>query len=218
MEAIGPRLCMMMSAARASRAAIARPTSARQDTSLTRCAPAARASRATRGEVVSMETRAPRDAASSAAHRTGPRTRASCSSSDTAADPGRVDSPPMSMISAPSSSSAAMRPGNTAGAAKTPPSLKESGVTLSTPIKRGRRSLRARSRRRESSLTLQRYQAGREPASPGLAADHARFAWRAVGPCADRAPVASVGALPGCRAASSCCEHGSERGSQPGSS
>src|SRR5262249_34891020 len=61
-------------------------------------------------------------------------TRASSSSTETSSAPGRVDSPPTSRISAPCSASC--KPWAIAASAsrKRPPSEKESGVTLTTPI------------------------------------------------------------------------------------
>src|SRR5829696_771756 len=71
--------------------------------------------------------------------RTTGRTRRTSSSSLTGSEPGRVDSPPTSTIRAPSSSivsactTAASTPKNS------PPSEKESGVTLRMPIRIGSR-------------------------------------------------------------------------------
>ena len=96
-------------------------------------APAASARRATLALAVSTET-------STSLSRLIPsitgRMRRSSSSSPTSWAPGRLLSPPMSMMSAPSV--AILRPALTAASAsgKRPPSEKESGVTLSTPITR----------------------------------------------------------------------------------
>ena len=54
-------------------------------------------------------------------------------------DPGRVDSPPMSIISAPSSKIAHARSTARSGSLKRPPSENESGVTLSIPMTTGGR-------------------------------------------------------------------------------
>ena len=86
---------------------------------------------------VSTDTTAP---SATSARTTGTIRRAS-SSLDTGRCPGRVDSPPTSMMSAPSSS--ILRAWATAASASrfSPPSEKESGVTLSTPMTRGRARL-----------------------------------------------------------------------------
>jgi hypothetical protein len=73
-------------------------------------------------------------------------TRRSSSSAAIASAPGRVDSPPMSMMSAPSA--AILRPCSIAlfGSKKFPPSENESGVTFNTPMTKPRReTLKARS-------------------------------------------------------------------------
>ena len=92
-------------------------------------APASTAASATSSFIVSIETRA--DVASPA---TTGITRASSASTATGSAPGRVDSPPTSRIAAPSAAS--RRPWATACAASSncPPSEKESGVTLITPM------------------------------------------------------------------------------------
>ena len=71
------------------------------------------------------------------ASRTTGNTRASSASSGTAGLPGRVDSPPMSRMSAPSSSSCSQWRSAAAVEAWAPPSEKESGVTFTMPITRG---------------------------------------------------------------------------------
>src|SRR4051812_21934915 len=100
-------------------------------TSLTKLAPAASAAAATSAFEVSIDSCAPVAASPSI---TG-RTRRSSSSAGTGSAPGRVDSPPMSRISAPSA--ARRSPWATASPAsrKRPPSENESGVTLTTPIR-----------------------------------------------------------------------------------
>ena len=103
-------------------------------TSLTMEAPTRTAALATSTWRVSIDTTAP---ALASACTTGSTRRASVSGS-TGVKPGRVDSPPTSMISAPSSS--ILRPCAIAASVSrcSPPSLKESGVTLRTPMMRGR--------------------------------------------------------------------------------
>ena len=106
-------------------------------TSLTMEAPTRTAAFATSTWRVSMETMAPFLASA----RTTGRTRRASSSGFTGVKPGRVDSPPTSMMSAPASSIS--RPWAMAVSASkcSPPSLKESGVTLRTPMMRGRSNL-----------------------------------------------------------------------------
>ena len=105
-------------------------------TSFTIDAPSFTARRATSGWRVSTETTAP---ASASARMTG-MTRLASSSGETGRKPGRVDSPPTSMMSAPSSRSFKPHSIAASGLAWVPPSEKESGVTLSTPMMRGRAS------------------------------------------------------------------------------
>ncbi len=114
-------------------------------TSLMSPAPAAAAARITSGLLVSTEMTtalAPRSRSITGS------TRRSSSSALTASAPGRVDSPPTSMMAAPSA--AMRRPCATAASAeqKRPPSENESGVTLSTPMTSGVR--------RSSVLSAQR--------------------------------------------------------------
>jgi len=95
-------------------------------------APASRAASATSDFEVSTEMGISVPAASDLI--TGTTLRIS-SSGETDTEPGRVDSPPTSMKSAPSPTSS--RPRRTAASCVSynPPSEKESGVTLSTPIR-----------------------------------------------------------------------------------
>src|ERR1700674_2130837 len=65
--------------------------------------------------------------------KTGIRRRSS-SASEVRSEPGRVDSAPMSRMSAPSSSSSMARAKARSGSRYFPPSENESGVTLSTPM------------------------------------------------------------------------------------
>ena len=67
-------------------------------------------------------------------------TRRSSSASLGAWEPGRVDSPPTSTMSAPAAAMARPCAIASSSAAKSPPSEKLSGVTLRTPIRRGRSS------------------------------------------------------------------------------
>ncbi len=64
-------------------------------------------------------------------------TRRSSSCALTGTDPGRVDSPPTSMSAAPSAAIAMPCATAASTVAKRPPSEKESGVTLSTPMTTG---------------------------------------------------------------------------------
>src|SRR6478735_11541444 len=102
-------------------------------TSLTREAPASSAAAATSARIVSTDTGASAPRAST----TG-MTRRSSSAVLGRSAPGRVDSPPTSSRSAPWATSS--RPCATAasGVNHAPPSLNESGVTLTTPMTNGR--------------------------------------------------------------------------------
>ena len=152
-----PRMCMRTMPAprpattasmRASRAAV---------TSLTRDAPAASAAAATSGLEVSTETiTAGRRRASAATTGT---TRSISSATGTVAAPGRVDSPPTSMTSAPASDMARACATAASGAANRPPSENESGVTLTTPITAGRPRRHSSASLRSS--TCQLYRSGR---------------------------------------------------------
>ena len=103
-------------------------------TSLMICAPSSVHRCATVGWRVSIETSAP----SFTSQRTTGSRRWYSSSGSTGVKPGRVDSPPTSMRPAPSVSICAAVAMAALGALWAPPSEKESGVTLSTPITRGR--------------------------------------------------------------------------------
>ena len=125
-----PCMCMATHPAPARRATSDNADEA--EMSLTREAPAARAATATCGLTVSTESRTWPASAST----TGT-TRANSSSNDTGSAPGRDDSPPTSTMSAPSAT--ICMPWATAASVVPwmPPSKKESGVTLSTPIMSG---------------------------------------------------------------------------------
>ena len=106
----------------------------RAATSFQSVAPAATAARATAGFMVSM------DRAMSLSRRIAVirgMTRASSSACDTGVAPGRVLSPPMSRISAPSAISRRAWARAESAARNRPPSEKLSGVTLTTPMTRG---------------------------------------------------------------------------------
>src|SRR5690606_10828405 len=102
------------------------------ETSLTMRAPAAMLAAATEARMVSTLS----TTSSAARASTTGITRRSSSSSGTRGAPGRVDSPPMSMIAAPSATR--RRPWAIASGALScfPPSEKESGVTFRTPMTR----------------------------------------------------------------------------------
>ena len=100
------------------------------DTSLMICAPCSSAADATEARVVSMDSMAPSGTNAS----TAPSTRDFSSSSLTRLAPGRVDSAPMSMMSAPSFIIASPCALAFAGSSHKPPSENESSVMLSTPI------------------------------------------------------------------------------------
>src|SRR4051812_36293934 len=110
-------------------------------TSLTISAPASSAVSATATFDVSIEIGFPSDPRPAS---TGA-TRASSSSAVTARAPGRVDSPPTSSRSVPSSISCRACAIARSGSRNKPPSENESGVTLTMPISRAtRRSIAAR--------------------------------------------------------------------------
>src|SRR5262245_50663919 len=126
------------------------PGACRASMSLIIDAPALRAACITSGRLVSTETGLPRPFTTSS---TGRILSISCWT-DTGRAPGREDSPPTSMMSAPSSMS--WREWETASFASKnfPPSEKESGVTFTTPITRGRSS--ASSKAPQTSLAGRR--------------------------------------------------------------
>ena len=103
-------------------------------TSLMIVAPAASARRATSAFIVSTEMGTPTLPASASI--TGS-TRRSSSSAGTVSEPGRVDSPPMSTMEAPSRTSVRACSSAASAARNLPPSENESGVTLTTPMMAG---------------------------------------------------------------------------------
>src|SRR5689334_12300026 len=105
------------------------------DTSLTMLAPAAIARSATSARMVSTLT----VALEASSVMTGT-TRSSSSCSVGRVAPGRVDSPPMSRMSAPSASSSSPWAIAASGSTYLPPSENESGVTLTTPMSSGPRA------------------------------------------------------------------------------
>ena len=106
--------------------------SARPVISFTISAPATNAARATPACRVSTESNAPGNSQRRAS--TTGTTRCNSSSTAISTEPGRVDSPPISIISAPAASR--LRACATAAGTPTcrPPSEKESGVTFRIPI------------------------------------------------------------------------------------
>src|SRR4051812_10313258 len=100
------------------------------DTSLTTLAPALSAAAATGARYVSTEVGTP---AAVSSRSTGT-TRNRSSSASTRCAPGRVDSPPTSMMSAPSARICTACPTAVSRSVYRPPSENESGVTLSTPM------------------------------------------------------------------------------------
>ena len=137
-------------------------------------APSLAAMRATSGWRVSTDTMAP---AAASSRMTGTTRRAS-SSGSTAVNPGRVDSPPTSMMSAPSSSSRKPHSMALSAVSWVPPSEKESGVTLSTPMMRGRAS--------DSSWAPQRHVARSSRSICTIPSDSARTGWARAAQVSDR--------------------------------
>mmetsp|Transcript_39563 Transcript_39563/g.93136 ORF Transcript_39563/g.93136 Transcript_39563/m.93136 type:complete len:201 (+) Transcript_39563:210-812(+) len=96
-----PRVCISTAGTPSSaKVASIRASAAPPETSLTASAPARTAARATAAQLVSTEMGMPSPSARSAS--ISGSTRASSSASPTAAAPGRVETPPMSSMSAPS--------------------------------------------------------------------------------------------------------------------
>src|SRR5262245_13270731 len=130
-------------------------------------APAPSAARMTSGLIVSTETGT---GASFSPSRTG-MSRSSSSSAEIPRAPGRLDSAPMSRRSAPSAISDSACATAACGSRKRPPSEKEAGVTLTTPMRSGRDT---------SSLKRPQRKAGVEPGI-GLSRLGLGGAWRAAG-------------------------------------
>ena len=108
----------------------------RAEMSLTMAAPASSAAAIVAALRVSTDTVAP---AAASARITGT-TRACSASGETGGAPGRVLSPPTSTMSAPAAAIARPAAMARCGSMCSPPSLKLSGVTFSTPMTRGRSS------------------------------------------------------------------------------
>mmetsp|Transcript_1919 Transcript_1919/g.5096 ORF Transcript_1919/g.5096 Transcript_1919/m.5096 type:complete len:249 (+) Transcript_1919:1759-2505(+) len=137
------------------------------DTSFTMSAPARTAASATAACRVSIETAVSRHR-SRRARMTGT-VRRICSSTSISVAPGLVDSPPMSMMVAPSSTISRARATDRSTPSSPslhfPPSLKESGVTLSIPMTRVRSKSRNRFR---GSGTMRTAPGSFSSALPGL--------------------------------------------------
>ena len=121
------------SAANASMSGESRPA----EVSLIQSAPASRAASATASDVVSMLRMGGASMVASRIDLITSTTRRCCSRTETGSAPGRVDSPPTSMMSAPSRSISRARPTAASRAIWRPPSEKLSGVTLRMPMIRG---------------------------------------------------------------------------------
>ena len=129
-------MCMQMTpASTAAQMAGIAGSNVNPEMSLTMWAPASRAARATADFVVSIEIRTGDCFAICAM--TG-MTRRSSSSVATGGAPGRVDSPPTSMICARQRPAGAPVPPPRLHSRKSPPSEKLSGVVLTIPISQGR--------------------------------------------------------------------------------
>src|SRR5271154_1797658 len=114
-------------------------------------APAATAAAITAGFAVSIEM-AMLDAAAMPSM-TGT-TRASSSASSMGSDPGRLDSPPTSIMVAPSATMRAACATAKSTAAYLPPSENESGVTFRTPMTTGRERSMMRFRQRHCIIVV----------------------------------------------------------------
>lgn len=134
MVACVPLMCIMTTYASAEAQASAIPSARRPLTSFMMSAPSERHSSATGVLRVSTDTGTSMDGTSS--FKTG-LSREISSSADTGADPGRVDSAPRSIMSAPCSTMSKACFRASPGSVHSPPSEKESGVTLRMPIIRG---------------------------------------------------------------------------------
>ena len=130
-------MCIRHTAASLARTAAMAPGARSALMSLIMLAPSSSAARITSGLIVSTDTGTgvPRKPFS-----TGSSRRSSSSTLTTAAAPGRLDSAPRSTRSAPSSISRCACAMAAAGSRNLPPSEKESGVMLTTPMINGRSS------------------------------------------------------------------------------
>src|SRR5918994_6627983 len=129
-----PFLCIRHTAQSLCATASSAPGAVSASTSLIIEAPAARAAFITAGRRVSTETQRSESCSSTGI------TRLSSSSSGTGAAPGGVIPPPISMISTPSLASLRAWAMASFRLKNMPPSEKESGVTLITPMTSGRSS------------------------------------------------------------------------------
>ena len=130
------RLCITMMGALRAASSSAMPLSRwRPQTSLAIVAPLSSAQATTSDFMLSMETGTPSERTSAS---TGCRRRSSMSAETACAPPyGRVDSAPMSIMSAPSAIMRLACASARSGVINCPPSENESGVTLRTPITAG---------------------------------------------------------------------------------
>ena len=137
-----PSMCMRHTpAVRCAAAACNAPGRCSARTSFTMSAPASSTAAITSGRLVSTDTGTP---SVTACWTTGS-TRRSSSARSGVAEPGRVDSPPMSRMSTPSATRVSQWRRAASVSAWRPPSENESGVTLTMPITCGReRSMRKR--------------------------------------------------------------------------
>ena len=168
MSATPPRECITTNPAPLSALTRATVASSRPpDTSFTMCAPADTAASATVPFTVSTETTASGRSASTP-RITGSTRRISSTALTGSAPCGRVDSPPMSTRSAPSSSRVSACAMAKSASAWRPPSLKLSGVTFTMPITSGCSSDSARSRTCQAADMREDNQRerGRRPAAP----------------------------------------------------
>src|SRR5215210_4920684 len=192
-----PSMCMRQHSSPRSATRPTIPGSPRRAvTSLTNEAPASTAASATGRLWVSIEIRAARSPAASRSI-TGS-TRRSSSAAETGAAPGssgpltpggRVDSPPMSTRSAPSEARRRACATAASGSTNRPPSEKESGVTLTTPmIWKSRRTGPFSQGRRGASRLLVGHRVG----LPQLA--HVRRLVGLAGAAAQRQDAGALGA------------------------
>src|SRR3954466_1205342 len=133
MVAGSPFMCMRQTAHWLFATACRAPSACKASMSLIIEAPALSAACITSGRLVSTE----RGFSSCLRPSSTGRILSNSSDGDTGRAPGREDSPPISMMSAPSSASLCAWAMAAFASKNLPPSEKESGVTLTTPITRG---------------------------------------------------------------------------------
>ena len=184
-----PCICMRMAPARAA-ATVPGEASSKESalTSLTTTAPASSAADMTAARRVSIETRMP----SPASARITGNTRPHSSDAVTGAAPGRVDSPPISTMSAPASVS--LRPASIASPTLklSPPSEKLSGVALTTPISRARSSVSPANGGRGRAIRSKRSAIARRTASSSPAVQSSISARGAAVARTSFRPLASI--------------------------